>query len=66
MSGHSSPQVDRIALWVYYSKVSTYPIFYLLQGDYSILTWVSRTGFDSMVPWSLRIEALEAKSLEST
>ena len=31
----SLPQVDRIWLWVYYNKIPIYPIFYLLQGDYS-------------------------------
>ena len=31
----SPPYVDRIWLWVYYSKNPVYPIFYLLKGDYS-------------------------------
>ena len=31
----SSPEVDRIWLWVYYTKIPIYPIFYLLNGDYS-------------------------------
>ena len=36
-SGHSPPQVDRIWLGVYYSKIPIYPIFYLLKGDYMLL-----------------------------
>ena len=31
---YSPPYVDRIWLWVYYSKISIYPIFCLLKGDY--------------------------------
>ena len=27
------PQVDRIWLWVYYSKIPIYPVFYLLKVD---------------------------------
>ena len=33
---YSPPKVDRIWLWVYYNKISIYPIFYLLKGDYNI------------------------------
>ena len=29
---YSPPEVDRIWLWVYHSKIPTYPIFYLLKG----------------------------------
>ena len=42
---HSPPLVDRISLWVYYSKVPIYLIFYLLKGDYYLgdgaATWVA-------------------------
>ena len=34
MKVYSPPEVDRLRLWVYYSKVPIYPIFYLLNGDY--------------------------------
>ena len=33
---YSTPQVDRILLRIYYSKFPTYPIFYLLQGNYRV------------------------------
>ena len=32
---YSPSEVDRIRLWVYYHKISIYPIFYLLKGDYT-------------------------------
>ena len=30
---YSSPEVDKIWLWIYYNKSPTYSIFYLLKGD---------------------------------
>ena len=33
---YSRPQVDRIWLWVYFSKIPICPIFYLLKGDYNL------------------------------
>ena len=33
---YSPPQVDRVWLWVYSNKISIYPIFYLLKGDYRV------------------------------
>ena len=33
--GYSPPQVDRICLWVEYSQIPIYPIFYLRKGDYT-------------------------------
>ena len=35
MPTYSSPEVDRIWLWVYYTKIPIYSILYLLNGDYS-------------------------------
>ena len=29
-------KVDRTWLWVYYTKIPIYPIFYLLKGDYRV------------------------------
>ena len=33
---YSPPGVYRIWLWVYYTKIPLYPIFYLLKGDYRV------------------------------
>ena len=30
---YSTPPVDRIWLWVYYNKMSIYPLFYLLKRE---------------------------------
>ena len=37
-NGYSPPEVDRIGLWVYDTKIPIYPIFYLLKGDH--IPWV--------------------------
>ena len=39
-TNYSPPEVDRIWLWVYYNKIPMYPIFYLLKGDYSTLSYL--------------------------
>ena len=31
---YSPPEVDRILLWVYYTKIPIYTIFYLPKGNY--------------------------------
>ena len=36
---YNPASVDRIWLWVYYSKSPIYLIFYLLKGDYTILNY---------------------------
>ena len=35
---YSPPYVDRIWLWVYYTKIPLYPIFYLLKGDTKLIS----------------------------
>ena len=34
--------VDKIWLWVHYTKIPIYPIFYLLKGDYRVQNLVFR------------------------